>query len=144
MLVFYIWYAFIPYWNVKNHKQSSSILDFDVRDLDWIIYGRVIVTQSPLHSTRIIYCVSLLCADNPWTGAVVPNSGLSFSRFTTRVIDTNPTTDFAGPGLWSISLRWIVCLVLNLRVAFQSMQVPEYRLPGSPLTPTPRLQVRSQ
>ena len=74
------------------------------------MYGCVIVPQSPLHSTRIIYSVSLLCADDPWTGAVVPNSGLSFSWITTRVIDTTPTTDFASPGLWFIPLRWIVCV----------------------------------
>ena len=91
--------CFVPYWNVNKHEQSSSIQDFDVCDLDWIIYRRVLVIQTPQHSTRIIYCVSLLCADDPWTGAVVPNSGLSFSWITTRVIDTNPTTDFASPGL---------------------------------------------
>ena len=102
--------CFVPYWNVNKHEQSSSILDFDVCDLDWIIYRRVLVIQSPQHSTRIIYCVSLLCADDPWTGAVVPNSGLSFSWITTRVIDTNPTTDFASPGLWFIPQRWIVCV----------------------------------
>ena len=91
--------CFIPYWNANKHEQSSSILDFDVCDLDWIMYGRVTVPHSPLHSTLIIYSVSLLCADDPWTGAVVPNSGLSFSWITTRVIVTTPTTDFASPGL---------------------------------------------
>ena len=107
-ILYLVW--FIPYWNVNKYEQSSSILDFDVCDLDWIIYRRVIVTQSSLQSTRIIYSVSLLCADDPWTGALVPNSGLSFSWITTRVIDTTPTTDFASPGLWFIPLRWIVCV----------------------------------
>ena len=136
--------CFIPYWNVNKHEQSSSILDFDVCDLDWIIYRRLLVIQSPQHSTRIIYCVSLLCTNDPWTGAVVPHSGLSFSWITTRVIDTTPTTDFASPGLWFIPQRWIVCVPCIKSSSGLSVDaspcVPASWQPPPP-PPSPRLQV---
>ena len=38
----------------------------------WIMYGLVIATQSPLLSTRIMYCVSPMCAGDPWTWAPHP------------------------------------------------------------------------
>ena len=65
-----------------------------------------------------------------------PNTGLSFSRITTCVNDTTHTTTLQAPDYDIVSYDELcVCCVFNLRVAFQSMKAPVYRLPGSPPPP---------
>ena len=134
--------CFIPYWNVNKHEQSSSILDFDVCDLDWIIYRRVLVIQSPQHSTRIIYCVSLLVPMTHGLGQSSqtldsPFPGLRLVLLTLPLPPILPAPDydlFRNDGL-------CVYRVLNLRVAFQSMRVPGTGFLAAPPPPSPRLQV---
>lgn len=109
----------------------------------WIMYGLVIATQSPLLSTRIMYCVSPMCAGDPWTWAPHPTLDSLFHGLRlVWMIQHRPRT-MQAPDYDIVSYDGLcVCCVFNLRVAFQSMKAPVYRLPGSPPPPPPPFSFR--
>ena len=54
--------CFIPYWNVNKHEQSSSILDFDVCDLDLdYIQTRSSNSVTTAFHPDYILCFAVVC-----------------------------------------------------------------------------------
>ena len=127
MLVYYISHDFIPYWNVKKHRHHPFRTSQCVTPLDYVRtrYSNAVTTS---FNSDYVRC-SPMCAGDPWTWAPHPNTGLSFSRITTCVNDTTHTTTLQAPDydIFSYDGLCVYC-VFNLRVAFQSMKAPVYRL----------------